>query len=103
MLDNKATQLKITHIVNEYTRLMPEEYALFRKAHKLKIENLINPEAKVGKGDGALERLLWEIPESLFNMFRQALDVSELAWWGTKEGSYWFGRTFPQFRVTNKI
>lgn len=96
---------KIGGIVREYTRLFPEEFALFKKAMKQKlseIDQMTNKFAKM-EGSDVIERKLAEWPATLDNALRMHLTREEYAFMQTQQEIFWFITAFPVFRITHKV
>lgn len=51
-------------------------------------------------GADYIERALLEYPETLYELFRMRLEVEDWKYLDSKEGLYWFGRTFPVFALS---
>ncbi len=102
--DQLDTRQKITLIVKEYNRLsaFKEERREFDEFMKLKRKNQIN-EFSMIKGDHTLERVLYDVPETLYNLFRIKLEDGDWDFFDSKEGARWFAKSFPQFRVPSKL
>lgn len=97
-----STKQKIKEIVKNYILLYPEEMKDFRKGMSITRENLLNKHGEA-KNIDIIERKIYEIPETLFVIFRKKLNEEDNKWLRTKQGAYWFARTFADFRVPEKI
>jgi hypothetical protein len=95
----KTAQNKIRNAVTLYRQKFPEEYSATVDLVSKKKKDLLNKYGSVS-GDHAIERILFEIPETLHNMFISNLDARQLLWFKTKGGARWFAKTFYQFALT---
>lgn len=96
-------KLKIKDLVAQYKRIFPEEYHATIEYLKNNRKLLKNEFADLTKeGTNALERGLYEIPETLDNIFRMKLKDHERMELESKDGGRWFVRTFPEFSMGNK-
>lgn len=93
---------KIDGIVNDYMVLFPQEYKDFKYGMSLQLKNLNNDFAEV-KNTDALERKIYEIPETLFKMICNATSKEEDKIIRTKKFALYFARKYPQFRASIKI
>jgi hypothetical protein len=99
---------KIRAAVEEYIRLFPTEFALFKKqlADNVDKDDIFNPYQRVAGAD-MIERKLGEIPETLYYALRKTLTDDEWDWFqhdkGKFNGTHWFYETFPAFRTTSAI
>lgn len=98
----ETTKNKIRGVVQLYVSLYPKEYQEFLKAIRIKKANQKDEYARV-KGSDAIERLLYEIPEVLFNLLLIKLEVGEQEELEALEGATWFAKTFKQFRIPEKV
>lgn len=94
------SQARITILVTEYERVFNVEFKMFRKALRVKKANLKTKWAETGSE--MLERLLYEVPETLDSLFMVRLSEDDKEYLGSLEGSKWFTNTFAQYRVTEK-
>lgn len=101
-----TAQTKITKCVEDYIALQPDEYERF----KLQIASARGGLADETFGTAAHSslRALFEMPEVLHEMIVNQLTVEELTWFkeggsNRKEGADWFARTFPVFRIPDKV
>lgn len=97
---------KIRTCVDEYMRLFPEEFALFKDWMATRRSSLIDEEFGQVQGSGNEMRAVVEMPEVLHAMIAQRLDTDELTWFksGTdtnrNAGSRWFMGAFPVFALS---
>lgn len=98
----KDIQLKIKALVEDYIRLFPEEYESVKRIVKDKRELQKKKTAEL-ENFGFVERALFEYPARLFNLLQSQLTEDEKAYFQSKEGARWFGRTFKEFLITNAI
>lgn len=99
MEHNTATKTKIQLIVQVWEEGNGTEFGLFLQARKKKTELLKNTYAETGD---FIERLLYEIPESLDIALNVQLDESEKLWLKSKAGGQWFARKFRQYNVSQR-
>lgn len=97
----KEYQEKVKLIVEEYTKLFPEEFKAFKKAHTVELE--MNKDKFASTGMDTITRKLYEIPETLFAMLKTRLSDEDWAEFTTKQGSRWFAKSFKPFRASEKV
>ena len=95
-------QQKINDIIHDYKIMFFAEYNAFKKQQKLVQSEIINEFAGV-QGDSALERRLFDMPATLYEMLIQKLNKEELKYFKSKKGARWFAKSFPQFRTPRKL
>ena len=95
-------QENIEKVVDDYKILFSQEYTAFVKQQQMMREHLLNDFAAV-KGDSAIERKLFDVPETLYSMFVSNLNSEELAYFKTKRGGRWFSKKFREFRAPIKL
>jgi hypothetical protein len=100
---NNDIKKKITDTVTAYKQYYLDDYNTVVKEVKNKRESLKSKFGDMSKGTDVLERPLNELPETLFFLLTKTLTEEEMKYWYTIKGQYWFGRQFPEFRVTSKI
>lgn len=91
----------ITLIVNEYVSYFREEFDLFKKSVAIKKD-----QQRTDFGETKMdfvERILFEIPETLHTSLQLRLTEPQKEWFHSKEGSQWFAKTFKQFQVTQRV
>ena len=93
-------QNKIKATVEGYKNIYKDEYVFVCNQIKTKRGNT-NKFAETGM-DYA-ERLLTEVPETLFQLFMETLSEDEIQYYSSKEGTRWFAKTYPEFRGAEKI
>lgn len=100
----KQAQNKIRNVVILYQRTNPEAYAtvINEIANRRKL-NLDRFASTRENGEHAVERALYEIPETMFAGILQNLDEYQLQYFKSKEGSRWFAKTFKMFSVADEI
>ena len=98
----ESAKAKIKLLVKDYMSVFTEEFNEFRGAAKEKI-SLQNTKFGEVKGGGLVERVLHEIPETLYVIIMKHRDESEFKWYQSKEGARWFAKNFKQFNVTEKV
>lgn len=98
----KILQNKIINIVKEYKILFPSEYNACREVVKQKRDKNSST-GDMTKQTDLIERPLLEYPENLFFMLQSKLSTDELIQFNTKESARWFGKTFPEFSLVEKI
>lgn len=98
----QKAQNKIKNAVFLYKQTFPEEFKLFCKGMEM-TRRLQRDELASVKESQAISRMIHQVPEKLEQLFITNLDVEELEYYKTKEGARWFAKTFPEFRVPDKI
>jgi hypothetical protein len=98
----KDIKQKVTAIVEEYKKLFRSEYNDFLEAQTDKKENLNTKWAET-KGTDYLIRHLIEVPETLFVLIKRRLSDEDYQWYETLEAKEWFGATFPEFLMSEKV
>ena len=99
MESNKDIKSKINTIVDSYLTTYNMEAKAFLVAHKAKLDNQSNKFGKI-KGSDMVERVLHEVPETLFIMLKTGLEEHEWEWWISKEGGRWFAKKFKAMSLT---
>ena len=102
MLNPETVQLKINNAVLDYKRLFPVEYQDFLKAMKTK-RDLHSDKFATVKGDHVLYRPLFEWPEKMQNLLTWAMEPEEWTFFDDKKNVKWFLKTYPEFRVPEKL
>lgn len=102
----EPTKKKITRIVKHYIKYFPEEFELFKEGMEAK-RHMTHDEFATLEGS-SVSRGLYEMPETLSQMFITGLDEDDMVWLkaGGKdghEGGRWFATTFPVFKLPEKI
>lgn len=100
----KEVKHKITLTVQTYIELFPQEYEavisqINRKRWDLEDDNF----ASIDNGNGLVQRALFEIPDTLFQMIVKGLEVDEIKQFKGQKGSRWFAKRFPEFRIAKKL
>lgn len=99
-----GTKKKIQDLVAQYRKHFPEEYDATVQYLKSNRKLLKNELADLSKeGTSVLQRGMYEIPETLDNIFLMKLKAEEQKELETKEGSRWFMAAFPEFKIPEKI
>jgi len=93
---------KVRDLTKMYHDLFPEEYEAVKEIAKQKREELRSATGG-GQDTHALERPLIEFPENLWTAIYNRLSDEEMVEFNTKEGMRWFARTYPGFRIPEKI
>ena len=99
---------KITQIVEQYAKDFPKEIDLM-KAHMAKVrgdlrdERLATAVNESGENTMAIERALFEIPETLLVKLLEGLTVEEQMEWKEKPTARWFANEFPLLRVPKHV
>lgn len=100
-MENK-TKAKIKEMVKNYKKLFPEEFALVVEQIKLNRKTQRDKFATLQK-TVFVERALIETPETLNTMFNLRLTDKEKKEFGSKKGVRWFAKTFPMFKLAEKV
>lgn len=98
----EITKNKIRKIVSDYIRIYPLEYENFNKGMRVKQGLQKNKFSKVD-GSDLVERLLFEIPETLDTLISLKLTPEELEAFRSRQGSIWFAKNFAAFRMPEKV
>ncbi len=98
-----TSQENITAVVRNYIKRYPREYSLFKGQNIKRSHSQKNKFASVGKGQGALERKITEVPETLFTMMTVNLPLEDMEYYKSKNGTRWFAGQFPEFRIAGRI
>lgn len=98
---------KITEIVIDYKRLFPGEYKDVVDLMKQKRNQTKDEFASIRgkhslKSHGAVERALYEIPETLDGIFSLRLTEKEKEYYRSKQCARWFAGTFKEFASSPK-
>lgn len=96
------TQGKIVEIVTQYTKLFPEEFDAFKKQNRVKVAMQDNKFSALSNSD-TVERLVHEIPETLYAALLTKLEAHELDYFTSKKGAEWFAGKFPPFRASEEV
>lgn len=98
----KILQKNIIDIVNLYVSENNAEYEAFARAMKQKQALQTDKYAEI-KGSDMVHRAMYEVPETLDSMFKFRLEDESHKYLITKEGSRWFAKNFPTFRLGKKV
>lgn len=103
----QTAKQKVATAIREYTRLFPDEAELFAQSVAQKKDNKATKFAEV-QGADAIERHLFDMPETLYTAIHRLLSEEELAWLFARDeyrkdfrGIKWFMKTYPQFSITH--
>lgn len=99
---------KLREIVKTYQELFPDEYRAVVEIVKQKRGNMKDKFGSVkGKDanatDGALERAMFEISETLSVIIYRQLSPEEFAWHTSALGTQWFQKTFREFSLAESV
>jgi DNA replication protein DnaD len=94
-------QIKIKGIVKDYKELFPDEYNSVVEYLKKKRVNT-KKFAEV-KGSDIVQRLLYEIPETLQTILSSRLNEDEKKWFESVTGGRWFADNFREFVLAEKL
>lgn len=96
----KPLKQKIETLTLKYIELFPDEYHAVCDYLSAEREKNINKFASIA-GDKTLQRKIFEIPETLSNMFNASLTIDELVQFkdgpSGKKMAHWFAKRFPEF------
>lgn len=105
----QTAKTKIDVAVKEYMKLFPAEFEQFKKTNAMTIGKQENKWASI-KGDHAVQRHLFDLPEKLYHAIDQTLTIEERDWFQAKgtylgkwEGTQWFMKKYPVFSVTKEF
>jgi len=96
------TKDRIRDIVKTYEIVCAGEFSEFKLAMSIK-RDLQKSKFSELKGTDMVERLMYEVPEQLFLLFKGILKDEEKGFLQSKKGAIWFAKTFPQYRVAEKV
>lgn len=101
-LQKTTAQNKIRNCIILYKRTFPDDYetVVYEIANRRKLN--VDKFASL-KGDHAIQRALFEIPETLMVGILANLDEHQMGYFKSIEGSRWFAKTFRQFAVGNEV
>lgn len=99
---NDPIQLKLINAVQEYERVFAIELDSFKRGMSAKRE-LQRDKFSTVKNGGTIERAILEYPETLFVIIRKQLNDKEWEYFDSKEGTRWFARKFPQYRLAEVV
>jgi len=99
--DLDILKTKIENLAKAYEEVYADEYKEFLKATKKK-RALQKTDYASTKGH-VLERVLTEVPETLFVLLKQTLFPFEFDWYTSTEGTKWFAKNFKQYTLAKKI
>lgn len=105
MADYSEIQNKIVSVVDAYKQFYVDEYKAVCKQvdeRRKLLPNKFGDMTKTNKTD-VLERPLNEFPETLFFLFSRTLSEAENKYFNSIKGQHWFGKRFPEFRITGSI
>lgn len=88
-------------IVKDYIQDFPEEFRIVKKGIAAKRLLTRNEFANLEGSD--YSRALYEISETLSNLFITRLNEEQMVWFKTKEGARWFAREFQAFALPFSI
>ena len=97
-----ATKKKIKSAVEEYIRLFPDEFQLFKKElHEFRWGLRDHTFATPGHSDMLLQEA-YRIPASLHSALWIQLSTEEWTEWKEDKGTLWFMKAYPIFRIPEK-
>lgn len=103
----ESAKTKIDACVSEYINIFPAEYKQFGDWSEQVRKDKKDKYAKMGTGEGLIERKLGEIPEQLYIAIIKILDPEEKDWFLAQgkflkdfKGPYWFYKKYPVFAIT---
>lgn len=101
MTSKEHTQRRILNLVELYKKAFPEEYKIACNGVIMSRELLKHETGNIsGEHAGvSAQRVLYEIPEKLYQSFYKELDGDELTYFKSKEGGRWFAKNVPQFSL----
>lgn len=92
---------KIAEAVEEYEEVYPDEYALFIKYNEENKTN--NKDYGEFSDDGMVERLVYELPEKLYNIIEKKLTAEESEEFNSKDFTSWFVTNYPEFKAIQNV
>lgn len=98
----------VTQIVEEYIKLFPSDFELFKDGVKRVRQTLKDEKWGTAEGTGSDMRALFEMPVDLSEMLIMQLSEEEMEWFKAggadrKEGARWFVKNFPAFRLAELV
>ena len=98
-----SAKIKIRQYTEAYKTVEPftTEYQNFLQGRRAKqaFNTSDNKHAAV-KGSGVTERLLTEIPETLYTMLYRQLTPEEWMWFDSVKGKTWYANEYREFSAT---
>src|SRR6202012_1103786 len=93
-------------IVEEYIRLFPSDFEVFKDGVAHIRGTLKDEKWGTAEGTGSDMRALFEVPVDLSEMLIMQLSEEEMEWFKAggpdrKEGGRWFAKNFPAFRLAD--
>ena len=105
----QSAKLNIKTIVDKYIKDFSWEYEAFKEQMADRRASMQDEKFGTVQGKGlSIERAIFEMPETLHGMLVANLTEEQMKWLkeGGKnghEGSSWFAKTFPTFRLPEKV
>ena len=104
----KEAKKHITDIVKLYVKLNPQEFEDFKKGVEMMRQMKYDDYASAANMGSKDTRALFEMPVTLSEMLINNLTEDEIEWFKAggfdrKQGALWFARTFPAFRIPDKV
>lgn len=102
----ETAKIKITQYTEAYRTVEPfkTEYQQFLsgRSEKQSFNVKSTKHAQINNGLGVTERLLTEIPETLWAMLFRQLNPEEWTWFNSVEGKTWFANNNKEFSATGR-
>lgn len=95
-------QRKLNAIVDMYKELYPDEYINVVEQIKFTRENVIDEFAS-SKVDSTIERALFELPETLYNLITMKLTPEEANEFSSKKEAREFAKNHPEFCIPESL
>lgn len=106
----QTAKQKIDVAVQEYIKLFPQEFAMFKQGKQATVDSKKNKWATSNLKDSAIERHLFDLPERLYFAIHNNLETAERDWFtatgdckGNFEGIQWFMMKYPIFSITREF
>lgn len=100
----QSAKIKIKKVVEDYIRLWPEEFSIFKSMMTDKRGLLQDKDFATVEASSM--RALFDMPATMHQMLVNSLTEEEMKWFkagGTEghDGGRWFARNFPAFTYAN--
>lgn len=100
MSQNKEGQQKVREAVAWYKQEHEGEYTVFVAQVALSREASVTDFAEA---EGTGNRMLHEMPETMWDFLLDSFTTEEITWFSTKEANHWFVKEYPEFSVARLV
>lgn len=99
----KETKEKIKECVKAYEDIFVYEFNQFKVGIREKRNQLRDQKFGETKGMDFVDRVLYEVPVTLYEIFIRRLSPDDMKQLKSKKGARWFAKAFPEYRIVEKI